>query len=173
MRLSYHPKFAGILWVGLLTLSGCSNSSPRPELTAQAPQSPTKIVHSGFSPSKVSILPLTRLVSPSGPDADSYIQAYVTLADEFGAQLKYPGSFRFELYEKILRSAEPKGQRIEIWPDVDLTRPEQNSQYWQDFLRAYEFHLDFVPDSNQKYILQVTFREIDGKRLSGQASLEF
>jgi len=173
MSLSCQSKFRGILWVGLLSMLGCSTSSPRPELAAQPSQPPTRVVHSGFTPSKVSILPLTGLVSASASNTVSYIRAYVTLADGFGDQLKYPGTFRFELYEKILRSAEPKGKRQLIWPDLDLTKPEQNNRYWQYWLRAYEFHLDFVPDSSQKYILQATFLGVEGKRLSAQASLEF
>ncbi len=60
-----------------------------------------------------------------------------------------------------------------LWPDFDLTKSEQNNRYWQDSLRAYEFHLDLVPDSNQEFILQAAFLGVDGKRLSVQASLEF
>ncbi len=159
MRLSFfRPKFTGLAWACLLSLlTGCSDSGPRPHLAKQPLQPPAQVVHTGFAPAKVLILPLTRLTRSSGPDAESYIRAYVTLADEFGAQLKHPGTFRFELYEKILRSADPKGKRKLIWPDLDLTQAEQNNRYWQDFLRAYEFHLDFVPASNQKYILQATF----------------
>ena len=172
MSLSCHSKFTGILLAGLLCAAGCSNSGPRPELAAQPSQFPMKITYAGFTAAKVSILPLTRFVRSSSPDTESYIQAYVTLADEFGAQLKYPGTFRFELYEKVLRTAKPKGPRIEIWPDLDLRGSKQNDQYWLDHFRAYEFHLDFVPDSNQKYILQVTFLGSEGKRLSEQITLE-
>jgi hypothetical protein len=172
MSLSCHSVFKCILLLGLLCASSCSNSGPRSELAAQPSQSSLRVTYTGFTPDKVSLLPLTRLVSSSSSDAESYIQAYVTLADEFGAQLKYPGTFRFELYEKLLRSAKPKGPRKKIWPDLDLRGPKQNNQFWQDFLRAYEFHLDFVPDSNQKYILEVTFLGSKGKRLSDQLTLE-
>jgi hypothetical protein len=172
MSLSCHSVFTCILLTGLLCVSGCSNSVPRPELAAQPSQSSLKVAYAGFTPAKVSLLPLTRLVNSSTPDTESYIQAYVTLADEFGAQLKYPGTLRFELYEKLLRSAKPKGPRKKIWPDLDLRGPKQNDQYWQDFLRAYEFHLDFMPDSNLKYILEVTFLGSEGKRLSDQLTLE-
>lgn len=161
------------LWLCLLCIIGCSNPGPGPELGTQPPQSAAKPVYAGFSPAKVSILPLTGWVSPAAPDAKSYIQAYVTLSDAFGAQLKYPGTFRFELHERVQRSAEPKGKRIKIWPDLDLTQPWENNRYWQDFLRAYEFHLEFEPDSNQRYILQVTFIGMEGKRLSMQISLDF
>jgi beta-lactamase regulating signal transducer with metallopeptidase domain len=137
---------------------------------AWSPDIPAGVLPSGSTPSKLLILPHTRLVSSSAPDTESYIQAYVTLADESGARFKYPGTFRFELYEKRPGAAAPRGKRTNIWPDLDLTKAEQNNLYWQDFLRTYEFRLDFVPASNQKYFLQATFLGMDGKRLS--ATLE-
>ena len=172
MRERCRLTLKGLLCMGLLWGVGCSETDPKPELAIQPPHSPAKVVHAGFAPAKVTILPLTRLVSPSVPDSEPYIQAYVTLTDALGAQLIYPGTFRFELHEKIQRSAEPKGKRITIWPDMDLTTLEANHQYWQDVFRAYEFHLDVAAPANQKYILQVTFLGFDGKRLSAQSELE-
>lgn len=172
MRVSCRLTLKGLLFVGLLWGAGCSDSDPKPELTVQTLHPPAKIIHAGFAPAKVSILPLTRLVSPSAPDSEPYIQAYVTLTDALGVQLIYPGTFRFELYGKIQRSAEPKGKRVTIWPDMDLTTLEENHRYWQDVFRAYEFHLDVTAPANQKYILQVTFLGVEDKRLSAQAELE-
>ena len=97
MKLCRRVTLKGGLWMGLLGLAGCSSKTPRPELAVHPPQRPDKIVCSGFAAEQVSILPLTRLVNPSAPDADAYIQAYVTLADEFGVLLKFPGTFRFEI----------------------------------------------------------------------------
>ena len=75
----------------------------------------------------------------------------VSLLDPFDCQIKSPGVFRFELYEYVQRSAEPKGQRVIIWPDIDLTECSENNNHWRDFLRAYEFNLDFGPQRNQCY----------------------
>jgi len=83
-----------------------------------------------------------------------------------------PGVFRFELYERVVRSAEPKGRRIVIWPDIDLTGAAENNEYWRDFLRAYEFNLPFEAQIKQCYILQVTYLSPSGKRLSAELSLE-
>jgi hypothetical protein len=95
----------------------------------------------------------------------------VGLLDGFDCQVKSPVVFRFELYKKVERSAEPKGKRITIWEDIDLTEPGKNNEYWRDFLRAYEFILDFEPIGKPSYILQVTCLCPDGKRLSAEFAL--
>ena len=175
-------KVAGVTYKLLYPSCHVSSAENRPTTNkamlivackTETADSPARGVHSGSTPSKVLILPSTRLVSSSAPDTENFIQAYVTLADESGAHLKHPGTFRFELYEKRPGSTEPRGKRTNIWPDLDLAKPEQNNRYWQDSLRAYEFRLDFVPESSQMYILQATFLGVDGKRLSVQAPLEF
>ena len=40
--------------------------------------------------------------------------AYVSLMDVFGSQIKGPAVFRFELYEKVVRSSEPKGNKCSL-----------------------------------------------------------
>jgi hypothetical protein len=94
------------------------------------------------------------------------------LLDSFGSQIKSPGIFRFELYQRALRSAKPKGKRVEIWEDIDLTEPAINHEYWRGFLMAYEFDLPFELDVNQSYILQVTCLCPNGRRLSDEFALK-
>jgi hypothetical protein len=86
--------------------------------------------------------------------------------------MKAPGSLRFELYEYIPRSAQSKGPRLTLWPDIDLTDPAQNNKYWRDFLRAYEFTLDTQAGRDKAYILEVTCLCPDGRRLSGEYVLK-
>jgi hypothetical protein len=100
------------------------------------------------------------------------IKPYVSLLDSFGSQIKSPGVFRFELYQRAVRSAEPKGRRVVIWQDVDLTDPDVNNEYWRDFLRAYEFDLPFELDLNQSYILQVTCMCPNNRRLTDEFTLK-
>ena len=119
-----------------------------------------------YAPAKINVMPLTEFVYPAV--AETKINVYVTLSDSFGCQIKAPAVFRFELYEYVQRSAEPKGRRIVIWPDIDLTNASDNNRYWQDFLRAYKFNLDFTEDINRSYILQVTCLCTSGKRLSAE-----
>jgi hypothetical protein len=94
------------------------------------------------------------------------------LLDSFGCQVKSAGVFRFELYERVERSAEPKGRRVVIWPDIDLIDAAANNENWRDFLRAYEFNLDFDLQGSQNYVLQVTCLCPGGKRLSAEFGLE-
>jgi hypothetical protein len=129
-------------------------------------------LYARYAPVKIEIMPLTEFTT--GPEAKglSEIKLYVSLLDSTGCQEKSPVVFRFELYERVLRSGESKGKRAVIWPDVDLTEPEENDNYWRDFLRAYEFELDFEPRRNQDYILEVTCLCPHGKRLSADFVLK-
>ena len=124
-----------------------------------------------YAPVKIDILPLTEFKNP-GDTGQASINTYVSLLDAYGSQIKSPGVFRFELYEYVQRSAEPKGKRIILWPDVDLTNPSQNDEYWRDFLRAYEFNLPFEQAGSQSYILQATCLCPNGRRLSSDFTLK-
>lgn len=123
-----------------------------------------------YAPVKIDIMPLTEF-SSLGDTQRLKINLYVSLLDQFSSQIKSPGMFRFELYEYIQRSAEPKGKRTIIWPDVDLTDPAKNNDYWRDFLRTYVFSLPCQQSINQDYILQVTYLCPNGKRLSSDFTL--
>ena len=129
-------------------------------------------VYSSYEPAGVEILPLTGfgvIAQGDGQQAVTGIKAYVHLRDLFGSDVKMPGTFRFELFTRVLRSADSKGKRVKLWrPDTELVSAEENNSYWRDFLRAYEFDLEFEPGDNQDYVLQVTFISASGKRLSDE-----
>jgi hypothetical protein len=125
-----------------------------------------------YTPVKIDIIPLTEFIHAGDDEEASQIKAYVSLLDAFDCQIKTPGVFRFELYERIRRSAEPKGRRVFIWPDIDLIDTVENDEHWRDFLRAYEFNLDFQPESDRSYILQVTCLCPNGKRLLAEFGLK-
>ncbi len=137
-------------------------------------------IYASYAPAKLDIVPLTELISVGDGRQASQINLYVSLLDSFGSQIKSPGVFRFELYEYVQRSADPKGTRLVIWPDMDLTDPAKNNEHWRDFLRAYEFNLDFEADRNQTYVLHVTClcparlssSKSAGKRLSSDVVLK-
>jgi hypothetical protein len=128
------------------------------------------IIYAKYCPEEIDIIPLTGFVKEDDTKK-SQINLYVSLLDEFGSEIKSPCVFRFELYEKVQRSAEPKGRRVVIWPDIDLTGSVTNNQYWRNFLRAYEFNLPFTPADNQIYILEVTCICPMGKRLTSDFTL--
>lgn len=126
----------------------------------------------GFAPVKIGILPLTELASPSGAGQRAKLRIFVTMLDAFGSPVKAPGVLRFELYEYVPRSAQSKGPRLALWPDLDLTAPAENHRYWRDFLRAYEFELDAQAHRDKTYILEATCLSPDGKRLACEYTLK-
>jgi hypothetical protein len=163
----------------LLGCCGCRTASKTPpsapvqtaEATSQAVAQQPVAVPSGFGPAKVSILPLTEIRGAAGIGQDATLTVYMAMLDAFGCPIKAPCTLRFEIYEYVRRSAQPKGQRLRIWPDIDLTNPTVNNESWRDFLRAYEFRLDVRANRDQTYILEATCLGPDGKRLSGQCAI--
>ncbi len=149
----------------LFAYTGCEPPQIKTKPPAQIDKAADTHSHSSYAPAKVDIMPLTEFIPASETEGSPKLRVYVSLLDSFNCQMKSPGVFRFELYEKVLRSAEPKGRRIAIWPDIDLTDAAKNNHYWRDFLRAYKFNLDFEPRANQNYILQATFLTPAGRRL--------
>jgi hypothetical protein len=156
----------------LLPGAGCDSVIVAPKPPPQNNGGLDVSVYAAYAPAKLDIVPLTELISVGDARRTSQINLYVSLLDSFGFQIKSPGVFRFELYEYVQRSADPKGTRLVIWPDIDLTDPAKNNEHWQDFLRAYEFNLDFEADRNQNYVLYVTCLCPSGKRLSSGVVLK-
>lgn len=161
-----------ILLTLLLVNIGCEQQKPPVEISEYMDNSDNNLsIYRRFVPEKIDIMPLTEIVD-AGDAQYRTINIYVSLIDYFGSQIKSPGIFRFELYEYIKRSAEPKGKRAIIWPDVDLTDPVTNNDSWRDFLRAYEFSFPCEQANSQDYILQVTCLCPNGKRLSSEFNIK-
>ena len=123
--------------------AGCSTTQPGAD-------SPPSLFHdstpcSRFGPAKIDVLPITSIAPASDRDA---------------------AIFRFELFQRLQRSADPKGKRLIVWPDIDLTDPAANNNLWQDFLRAYLFSLPLQKASADNCILHVTVICPSGKRLT-------
>ena len=167
----------------LLTCAGCEPV----QITGPIPSdvnSPVVPVCVYYAPVRIDIIPLTEF---SGLDAgaEPQIDAYVSLLDAFGSQVKSPARFRFELYERVERSADPKGERVKKWPEsdpadpntdelywTDLSDPAANNRHWRDFLRAYQFSLGFRPTPQTAYILEATCLTPDGRRLTTEFHLK-
>jgi hypothetical protein len=156
----------------VLGQSGCEQATGVAELPAKVDTRPVFGAYADYTPDKIHITPLTEFLSVGDAKGDSKIVVYVSLLDSFGSQVKSPGVFRFELYEYAQRSAEPKGRRVVIWSDIDVTGASDNNKYWHDFLRAYQFSLPLTLPSDQNYVLQVTFLSVSGKRLSDELTLK-
>ena len=180
---SMRMLLAVALWGALLSLSlccGCGSPEPGASPPAETPatgegraaERPAATIPSGFTATRIEILPLTELVSSPEGDQGTQLSVYISLLDAFGSQIKAPGIMRFELYDYVQRSAEPKGQRIAIWPDFDLTGPAENQKFWRDFLRAYAFTFGTQASRSKTYILEATCICPGGKRLSADFTLK-
>jgi hypothetical protein len=122
-------------------------------------------LYAHYAPARIDILPITAINPASSSASDYTINVYVCLLDSFGSQIKAPATFRFELFQQVQRSNEPKGKRIVIWPDINLSDPVANNNHWQDFLRSYLFSLPLEKPASET-ILQVTCISPSGKRLT-------
>jgi len=125
-----------------------------------------------YGPARIDIIPLTSLVPAPDSGRNSTINVYACLLDSFDSQIKAPAVFRFELFEYLQRSTDPKGKRLFLWPDLDLTDPTLNNNHWQDFLRAYLFSLPLQSPPAETCILQVTCFCPSGKRPSADFLLK-
>jgi hypothetical protein len=161
-------KISGMVFfaIVLLLYAGCSGppSEPR-QLNLPFMQSDTAL-YARYAPARIDILPITA-INPSPTSAKDYtISVYICLVDSFGSQIKFPATFRFELFRQVQHSNEPKGKRILIWPEMNLTDPVSNNNQWQDFLRAYMFTLPLEKPAYETTILHVTCISPSGKRLT-------
>lgn len=146
--------------------AGCEPVSSPPKALPEAnSELDLSSFYTRFAPTKIDILPLTELVM-TGSSQRTRLSLYVSLLDAFGSQVKSPGVFRIELYDYVQRSADRMGKRAARLPDIDLTDPETNHKYWNDFLRAYKFDLPFEQAGSQDYVLEVTCLCPNGSRLS-------
>jgi hypothetical protein len=126
-------------------------------------------IYSQYTPVTVE---MTSLSGISYDDKAAKIKAYVSLKDAFASQIKSPAVFRFELYQKIAKMPEPKGKRVMIWPDVDITDLSVNNQYWREYLRCYEFEISTEALDKKDYVLQVMCRLPGGKILFADYTLK-
>jgi hypothetical protein len=154
-------------WFFVLALAfyaGCSTQPPSAGSSPASFRDSTPCTH--YGPVRIDVLPITSITPTSASDSDSAITAYVCLLDAFDSQIKAPVVFRFELFQHVQRSADPKGKRLIVWPDIDLTDPAVNNNLWQDFFRAYLFSLPLQKASAENCILHVTCGCPSGKRLN-------
>jgi len=124
------------------------------------------LIYHQYAPVDIDIMPLTGFEPAGQGDTSQRIKVLVSMLDAYGCQVKAPAVFRFELFDYVSLSPEPKGKRLILWPDLDLTDAAENNKYWSDYLRAYKFYLDLDQPTNRTYILQVTCICPGGRRLS-------
>lgn len=161
------------LLLGILFLTGCHQGPGMVDAALEPAMRFNDPKPIGFWPAEVTVLPLTTLTGPPANGTAPYIHLFVGLYDAFHCYIKAPGTFRIELYERVPRSAQTKGRRLTVWPDIKLSDATKNQHYWRDYLRCYEFRLDLPPNVGnlREAILEVTFLSGDEQRLTTQVPL--
>jgi len=151
--------------IAAASFAGCAPDEPKL-------QTPGGMGPCVFGAARIRVIGLTRLAS--SPDSNgAVLTACIDVLDSYDSHIKAPGTFRFELYEYVPRSSEPRGRRLMIWPDLDLTDPAANNEYWQDYLRTYQFALDLdcTPVAESTYTLEVTCITPAGRRLTDKRQI--
>lgn len=124
-------------------------------------------------PTQIEILPFTKFKDWEGSNNIDGIEVYLRPLDILGDQTKAVGLFRFELYTYRKAHKDPRGERIGIW-QVDLSSKEAQLLHWDKLTRTYKFRLGLTKEINiteGKYILDVTFIPIKGKRIAAEYTL--
>ena len=159
-----------ILWFAsailLLHVLGCEKPRTvitKPQINDNAENTDPMAIYSQYHPENIKISPLTSLVKTNENDIN--LRVYVNMLDSIGLQVRSPAIFRFELYQHMQRTGDAKGQRVAIWPDININLDKENQKYWKDFLRSYEFILPFPYPTDTKYVLLLTCITPDGKRI--------
>ncbi|MBN1818366.1 MAG: hypothetical protein JW828_13480, partial [Sedimentisphaerales bacterium] len=101
---------------------GC-DTFPFPAQSSRTPPDvPRQLdVSQGYLPTHIRIMGLTGFkLGEYGTDTAA-LEVYIDMLDRFDSRIKAPGVFRLELYEYVPRSSNPRGKRIMIWDDIDLT----------------------------------------------------
>ena len=170
-------NFAVIAAVIAITAAGCEipDNPAGPNISPARRRQYTTPVACVFTPERIRIIGLTEIVPDAGLGGEAVLSIYVDIFDAYDSHIKAPATFRFELYEFVPRSSEPCGDRLMIWPDIDLTDPGVNNGYWHDYLRTYNFDLpmNFRPAPKAIFTLEATCTTQEGKRLSDKRQVEY
>ena len=152
-------NYVTILLLLLLFMAGCE-----PNIGVRKQEAdPLTVLN--YSPDKAGFVGLTG-VTYSEKLSQDVIVAFVDLRDKFDSRIKFPGKFRFELYNSANNQSTMVGKRVKIWDDFDLNDPAVNNAKWMDNFRAYRFELPCGNlERNKPYLLDVTFMGPDQRRL--------
>ena len=170
-------KFAVIAAVIAITAAGCEIPDNPADPNISPPHSRQDTIPAGcvFTPERIRIIGLTEIVADASLGYEAVLSIYVDMFDGYDSHIKAPAIFRFELYEFVPRSSESRGERLIIWPDIDLTDGAVNNGYWQDYLRTYHFELQmsFMPAPETRFTIEATCTTQEGKRLSNERQIKY
>ena len=169
-------NFAVIASVIAVAAAGCEipDNPADPDATPARWRQDTIGAACVFTPERIRIIGLTEIIPGAGPGDETVLSVYVDVFDAYDSHIKAPVRFRFELYEFVPRSSDPRGERLMI-SDIDLTDPDINNSHWRDYLRSYNFDcpMNFRPVPATTYIIEATCTTQEGKRLSDKRQAEY
>jgi hypothetical protein len=152
-------------------LAGCETQLNQPETI------PAPVVEKigNYAAAKIHVMGLSQITPDPAAQQGLLLNVYIDILDEFDSRIKAPGMFRFELYEYVPRSSDPKGKRVFMADDIDLTDPAENNKFWRDHLRSYQFDLPLGQgvSAGRSFIVEATVFTPAGRRLSHQRQLEY
>ena len=176
-RILKAANFTVIAVVIAITAAGCEipDNPADPNISPARWRQDTIGAACVFTPERIRIIGLTEIIPDAGLGDETVLSIYVDIFDAWDSHIKAPATFRFELYEFVPRSSESRGDRLMIWPDIDLTDPAVNNSYWHDYLRTYNFDLqmNFRPAPDTTFTLETTCTTQEGKRLSDKRQVEY
>lgn len=86
------------------------------------------------------------------------VDVRIEAMDRLGDATKAFGEFRFEMYQFVPNSQNPKGDLIATWVE-DVFPPRKNLLHWDKITRTYEFKLQWdkpIP-VGKRFVLLATF----------------
>ncbi len=176
-RIMRAANFAVIAAVIAITAAGCETPDNPADSNISPPRwrQDTIGVACVFIPERIRVIGLTEIIPDAGLGDKAMLSVYVDVFDAYDSHIKAPATFRFELYEFVPRSSDPRGNRLIIWPDIDLTDGAVNNGFWQDYLRTYNFDLqmNFRPAPDATFILEATCTTQEGRRLSNKRQIKY
>lgn len=116
-----------------------------------------------FAIKEFSVTPLTKFVEA---DDKAVLKLVVDALDSTGHRSKARFSLQCSLYRYLPRTADNKGELVQSWRPISLDAAAENNEYWNDYLRSYEFELglDDLP-GEQWYLVEIACQIPSGNRL--------
>lgn len=92
-------------------------------------------------------------IQPATKTQPAQVMAYIKPQSQPEQDILY----RFELYHYLPRSANPRGKRVAIWPDLKLGKPEPENPLWDAQTGCYRVCLPVpTPLSENIYLIELT-----------------
>ncbi len=147
MRRLALAQLAPAALLALVGLSACGPShskeiAPPPTKSGGSSNVPTN----PFTPARVRIHPLTRMLPAMSEDSPARIDAHVELLDPWGLPVRALGELRFVARlatsdADTLTSDDPNSSGVVVW-NIDLSDPEVNAtQFYDRVTRTYHIAL--------------------------------